>query len=72
MKKLFFLLMMVSGAAAIAAPGGVSCDITCMGAATTITVNALEIRSTTAKALKVWKATRKATVKAAKKVAGKK
>lgn len=40
-------------------------------AATTIGLNLLEIRATTAKAVKAWKATKRVTVKAAKKVAGK-
>jgi hypothetical protein len=46
-------------------------DITRIAAATTIAVNVIEIRSTTAKAVKVWKATRKAAGRAAKKVRGK-
>ncbi len=46
-------------------------NITQIAAGTTIAVNALEIRSTTAKALKVWKAARKAAAKTAKRVRGK-
>lgn len=42
-----------------------------VAAGTTIAVNALSIRETSAKALKAWRATRKAAVKAARKVAGK-
>lgn len=65
MKKLFL-------AAVIVAAPLFALNLTGVAAGTTIAVNALEIRSTTAKAIKALKATRKAAVKAAKKVAGKK
>lgn len=47
-------------------------NLTSIAAGTTIAVNVLEIRTTTAKVLKVWKRARKLTAKAARKVAGKK
>lgn len=65
MKVLIMLL------AAVSLQASTTARITEAAALTTITVNVLEIKSTSSKALKAWRAARKATAKIAKKAAGK-
>ena len=55
----------------LASPGAARINISGVAAATTIAVNALEIKTTVAKARAAAKATKRVTVKVAKKVIGK-
>lgn len=64
MRKLAIAVLLFS------VPAFAGVNLAALASGTTITVNTLEIRTTAAKALKAWRATKHITGRAAKRLAG--